>query len=137
MWSIKARWEVFTETITIAKSSTPLPIIQEQVSPHTIRYMDSFTVCAGLDVSEFHRQRVDHSTVFVTKRGHHINGSEKSWSKAKRHLRQFNGFTPDRSTWFLRECQWRFNNGSRQQLLRQLKCWCTLIQLEFLDLPAL
>jgi transposase len=76
-----------------------------------------------LDVSEFHHRRVNHSKVFVTKRGHYINGIENFWNQAKRQLRRFNGLTPDHIDWFLKECEWRFNSGRHQQLLKQLKYW--------------
>ncbi len=76
-----------------------------------------------LDVSEFHHRHVNHSKVFVTKRGHHINGIENFWNQAKRQLRRFNGLTPDNFYRFLKEREWRFNTGSYHQLLTQLKPW--------------
>ncbi|WHZ28273.1 MAG: Mobile element protein [Nitrospira sp.] len=40
---------------------------------------------------------------------------------AKRHLRRFNGLTPDRFYWFLKECEWRFHaaisSGNKGQIL--------------------
>jgi transposase len=114
---------VFTAIIPNARSRTLLPIIREQVPPDSIVYTDSFTAYDVLDVSEFHHRRVNHSKAFVTKRGHHINGIENFWNQAKRHLRRFNGLTPDNFYWFLKECEWRFNSGSHQQLLKQLKYW--------------
>ncbi len=120
---LKRGGTVFTAIIPNARSKTLLPIIREQVPPDSIVYTDSFTAYDVLDVSEFHHRRVNHSKVFVTKRGHHINGIENFWNQAKRHLRRFNGITPDNFYWFLKECEWRFNNGSHQQLLKQLKYW--------------
>jgi transposase len=120
---LKRGGKVFTAIIPNAKSRTLLPIIREQVSPDSIVYTDSFTAYDVLDVSEFHHRRVNHSKVFVTKRGHHINGIENFWNQAKRHLRRFNGIMPDNFYWFLKECEWRFNGGSHQQLLKQLKYW--------------
>lgn len=114
---------MFTAIIPNARSKTLLPIIREQVPPDSMVYTDSFTAYDVLDVSEFHHRRVNHSKVFVTKRGHHINGIENFWNQAKRHLRRFNGITPNNFYWFLKECEWRFNNGSHQQLLKQLKYW--------------
>lgn len=120
---LKRGGKVFTAIIPNAKSRTLLPIIREQVPPDSIVYTDSFTAYDVLDVSEFHHRRVNHSKAFVTKRGHHINGIENFWNQAKRHLRRFNGITPDNFYWFLKECEWRFNGGSHQQLLKQLKYW--------------
>lgn len=120
---LKRGGKVFTAIIPNAKSRTLLPIIREQVPPDSIGYTDSFTAYDVLDVSEFHHRRVNHSKVFVTKRGHHINGIENFWNQATRHLRRFNGITPDNFYWFLKECEWRFNSGSHQQLRKQLKYW--------------
>lgn len=120
---LKRGGTVFTAIIPHARSKTLLPIIREQVPPDSMVYTDSFTAYDVLDVSEFHHRRVNHSKVFVTKRGHHINGIENFWNQAKRHLRRFNGITPNNFYWFLKECEWRFNNGSHQQLLKQLKYW--------------
>ncbi|MBX3350615.1 MAG: IS1595 family transposase [Nitrospira sp.] len=120
---LKRGGKVIAAIIPNAQSRTLLPIIREQVPPDSIVYVDSFTAYDVLDVSEFHPRRVNHSKVFVTKRGHHINGIEKFWNQAKRHLRRFNGITPDNCYWFLKECEWRFNNGNHQQLLKQLKSW--------------
>lgn len=120
---LKRGGKVFTAIIPNARSRTLLPIIREQVPPDSIVYTDSFTAYDVLDVSEFHHRRVNHSKVFATKRGHHINGIENFWNQAKRHLRRFNGITPDKFYWFLKECEWRFNSGNHQQLLKQLKYW--------------
>jgi len=120
---LKRGGKVFTAIIPNARSRTLLPIIREQVPPDSIVYTDSFTAYDVLDISEFHHRRVNHSKVFVTKRGHHINGIENFWNQAKRHLRRFNGITPDNFYWFLKECEWRFNSGNHHQLLKQLKYW--------------
>lgn len=120
---LKRGGKVFTAMIPNAKSRTLLPIIREQVPPDSIVYTDSFTAYDVLDVSEFHHRRVNHSKVCVTKRGHPINGIENFWNQAKRHLRRFNGMTPDNFYWFLKEGEWRFKSGSHQQLLKQLKYW--------------
>ena len=118
---LKRGGKVFAAIIPNARSRTRLPIIREQVPPDSIVYTDSFTAYDVLDVSAFHHRRVNHSKIFVTKGGHHINGMENFWNQAKRQLRRFNGITPDNFYWFLKECEWRFNNGSHQQLLTQLK----------------
>jgi transposase len=61
----------------------------------TASSIDSFTAYAVLDVSAFHHRRVNPSKAFVNKRGHPIKGMENFWNQAKRHLRRFNGLTPD------------------------------------------
>ena len=56
----------------------------------------------------------------------HINGIENFWNQAKRVLRKFNGVPKHHFHLFLKECEWRFNEGSPKQLLRQLKQWIKL-----------
>jgi transposase len=120
---LKRGGKVYTAIIPDAKATTLIPIIREKVMPDSIVYTDSFTAYDVLDVSEFHHRRVNHSKVFVSKRGHHINGIENFWNQAKRHLRRFNGIPKDSFYWFLKECEWRFNGGSHKALLNQLKSW--------------
>ncbi len=123
---LKRGGKVYTAIIPDAKASTLIPIIREKVTPDSIVYTDSFRAYDVLDVSEFHHRRVNHSKVFVSKRGHHINGIENFWNQAKRHLRRFNGIPKDSFYGFLKECEWRFNGGSHKDLLNQLKLWYQL-----------
>lgn len=120
---LKRGGKVYTAIIPDAKASTLIPIIREKVLPDSIVYTDSFPVYDVLDVSEFHHRRVNHSKVFVSKRGHHINGIENFWNQAKRHLRRFNGIPKGSFYWFLKECEWRFNGGGHKALLQQLRAW--------------
>lgn len=114
---------MYTAIILDAKASTLVLIIHEKVLPDSIVHTDSFPVYDVLDVSEFHHRRVNHSKVFVTRRGHHINGIENFWNQAKRHLQRFNGI-PKRSFYgFLKVCEWRFNGGGYKALLQQLRAW--------------
>lgn len=59
----------------------------------------------------------------MTKQGHSITGIEKFLSQEKRHLRHFNGLTPNSFYWFLMECEWHFNDSNHPQLFKQLKYW--------------
>ena len=120
---LKRGGKVYTAIIPDAKASTLIPIIREKVVPDSIVYTDSFQVYDVLDVSEFHHRRVNHSKVFVSEHGHHINGIENFWNQAKRHLRRFNGIPKDSFYWFLKECEWRFNGGGHKALLQQLRAW--------------
>ena len=117
---LKRGGKVYTAIIPNAKTETLLPIIQQQVKPDSIVYTDTFRAYNALDVSDFHHRRINHSTLFAD-RENHINGIENFWNQAKRHLRKFNGIKPDNFYWFLKECEWRFNGGNHQQLLKQLK----------------
>ena len=70
-----------------------------------------------LDISDFHHVRINHSELFAD-RNNHINGIENFWNQAKRHLRKFNGVPKQNFHLFLKECEWRFNEGSPKQLLK-------------------
>lgn len=120
---LKRGGKVYTAIIPNAQASLLIPIIREKVMPDSIVYTDSFHVYDVLDVSEFHHRRVNHSNVFVNKRGQHINGIENFWSQAKRYLRRFNGIPKDSFYWFLKECDWRFNGDGHAALRHQLKAW--------------
>lgn len=119
---LKRRGKVYTAIIPNAKTETLLPIIHEKVLPDSIVYTDCLRSYNALDVSAFHHRRINHSTLFAEGRNH-INGIENFWNQAKRHLRKFNGIKQENFYWFLKECEWRFNGGNHQQLLKQLKYW--------------
>ena len=119
---LKRGGKVYTAIIANAKTETLLPIIEEKVQPDSIVYTDTFRAYNALDVSDFHHMRINHSELFADKQNH-INGIENFWNQAKRHLRRFNGIKPDNFYYFLKECEWRFNNGNHKQLLNQLKLW--------------
>lgn len=119
---LKRGGKVYTAIIPNAKTETILPIIQEKVRPDSIVDTDTFKAYNALDVSGFHHMRINHSELFAD-RQNHINGIENFWNQAKRHMRKFNGIKEDNFYWFLKECEWRFNGGNHQQLLRQLKYW--------------
>ncbi len=119
---LKRGGKVYTAIIPNAKTETLLPIIQEIVTPDSIVYTDTFRSYNALDVSAFHHMRINHSKLFAD-RHNHINGIENFWNQAKRQLRKFNGIKQDNFYWFLKECEWRFNGGNHQSLLKQLKYW--------------
>lgn len=119
---LKRGGKVFTAIIPDASTATILPIIKEKVEPDSIVYTDTFRAYNALDVSDFRHMRINHSELFADKRNH-INGIENFWNQAKRHLRRFNGIKKESFYWFLKECEWRFNGGNHQQLLKQLKIW--------------
>jgi len=119
---LKRGGKVYTAIISNAKTETLLPIIAEKVMPDSIVYTDYFRSYNALDVSDFHHRRINHSKLFARGKNH-INGIENFWNQAKRHLRKFNGIKQENFYWFLKECEWRFNGGNHQQLLKQLKYW--------------
>lgn len=122
---LKRDGKVYTAIIPNAKTETLLPIIQEKVKPDSIVYTDCFGAYNALDVSDFHHVRINHSELFAD-RYNHINGIENFWNQAKRHMRRFNGIKRENFYWFLKECEWSFNGGTHQMLLKQLKYWYKL-----------
>ena len=117
---LKPGGKVYTAIIPNSKTETLLPIIEQKVKPDSIVYTDTFKAYNALDVSDFHHMRINHSELFADQQNH-INGIENFWNQAKRHLRKFNGIQPENFYWFLKECEWRFNSGDHQQLLKHLK----------------
>ena len=84
------------------KDSYIIPIIEEKVTPGSIVYTDPLRSYNALDISDFYHRKIN---------------------QAKRHLRKFNGIKPENFYWFLKECEWRFNSGGHQKLLKQRKHW--------------
>jgi transposase len=123
---LKRGGRVYTKMIPNAKTATLLPIIQAKVELDSVVYTDAFGSYDILDVSGFHHHRINHSKVFSSGSGRHINGIENFWNQAKRHLRKYNGIPKHRFHLFLKECEWRFNYGSPATLLKTLKAWIKL-----------
>jgi transposase len=121
---LKRKGKVFTKIIKDAKSETLIPIIKRKVVPDSIVYTDTFRSYNVLDISEFRHYRVNHSKLFADKKNH-INGIENFWNQAKRHLRKFNGISKKNFVYFLKECEWRFNNPNPKAQIKQLKQWVT------------
>jgi transposase len=120
---LKRGGRVYTATIPGAQTKVLMGIIREKIQPDSIIYSDSLKAYDALDVSEFHHHRINHSEQFVDGEKVHINGIENFWNQAKRHLRRYNGIPRANFHLFLKECEWRFNEGSPAQLLKQLKSW--------------
>ncbi len=119
---LKRGGKVYTAIIPDASGDTLMDIIEEKVTPDSIVYTDCYHSYNALDVSDFHHERINHSTLFADKQNH-INGIENFWNQAKRHMRRFNGIPRQHFYWYLKECEWRFNGGNHKTLLRQLKRW--------------
>lgn len=120
---LKRGGRVYTAMILNSKSATLMGIIRDKIQPDSVIYSDPLSAYDVLDVSEFHHERINHSEQFVEAGKVHINGTENFWNQAKRHLRRYNGIPRANFHLFLKECEWRFNEGSPTQLLKQLKSW--------------
>ena len=117
---LKRGGKVYTQIILDAKTDTLMPIIRQKIRPDSIVYTDCWRAYNALDISEFKHYRINHSKLFAKKQNH-INGIENFWNQAKRHMRKFNGVPTQHFNLFLKECEWRFNMGSRKYLLKDLK----------------
>ena len=117
---LKRGGKVYTQIIIDAKTDTLMPIIRQKIEPDSIVYTDCWRAYNALDVSEFKHYRINHSQLFA-KKNNHINGIENFWNQAKRHLRKFNGVPRQHFNLFLKECEWRFNNGTPKELLKDIK----------------
>jgi transposase len=119
---LKRKGKVYTKVITDAKSKTLMPIIHQKIVPDSIVYTDTFRSYNALDITHFKHERINHSKLFADKKNH-INGIENFWNQAKRHMRKFNGIPKQHFYLYIKECEWRFNFGSPQKLLKTLKQW--------------
>lgn len=118
---LKRGGKVYTQVIENAKAKTLLPIIKKRVEPDSIVYSDTFRSYNSLAVEGYRHVRINHSLAFATSKRNHINGIENFWNQAKRHLRKFNGVPKHTFHLYLKECEWRFNNGSPKDLLISLR----------------
>jgi transposase-like protein len=66
-----------------------------------------------VDVGFDKHYRVNHSNNEFVTGDSHINGIESFWSYAKRRLQKFNGVSKETFYLHLKECEWRFNNCSK------------------------
>ena len=119
---LKRGGKVYTKIIPDASSDTLIPLIESKVMPDSIVYSDCWPGYNALDISEFKHHRINHSKLFADK-NNHINGIENFWNQAKRHMRKFNGIPKDHFVYFLKECEWRFNNPDPKHQLKQLIQW--------------
>jgi transposase len=119
---LKRGGKVFVAVVPDVQAKTLIPIIKEYVKPDSIVYTDSLPSYNNLDVSSFTHHRINHSKEFAN-RTNHINGIENFWSQAKRHMRKFNGIPKCNFTFFIKECEWRFNFSDPQKQLKSLIKW--------------
>ena len=119
---LKRGGRVFVLPVKDTKSNTLIPIIACKVQPDSVVYTDAYKVYDVLDITDFHHMRINHSKLFADQTNH-INGIENFWNQAKRHLRRYNGIPRGSFPLFIKECEWRFNYGPPDELLRTLPSW--------------
>ena len=100
--------------------AVPSPASRPAVQPDAVVRADTAELPRVVDVSRFRHERDRRRT----SGGHApIDNIENFWSQAKRQLRRHNGIPRGHLHLFLKECEWRFNFGSPNQLKRILKSW--------------
>ena len=114
---------VYTAIIADAQAKNFIPIIRENVTPESIVYTNSVQACDVLDVSEFRYTCVKPGKTVLSRSGYHINAAENFWNQSKRYLRRFHGIPKHSFYYFLKECEWRFNDSDHHALSMQLKDW--------------
>ena len=117
---LKRGGKVYTKIIIDASANTLLPFIGHKAIPDSIVYSGCWQGYNALDIAGFKHYRINHSKLFANGKNH-INGIENFWNQAKRHMRKFNGVPKAHFGLFLKECEWRFNNPSPQEQLKQSK----------------
>lgn len=118
---LKRGGKIYTQVIENAEAKTIVPIIKKRVEPDSIVYSGTFRSYNSLAVEGYRHVRINHSLAFATSKRNRINGIENFWNQAKRHLRKFNGVPKQTFNLYLKECEWRFNNGSPKNLLISLR----------------
>ncbi|MDQ6786035.1 MAG: IS1595 family transposase [Acidobacteriota bacterium] len=113
---------VFTEIVPDVQRKTLQSVIRGRVSLDSIIHSDGWRGYNGLVDTGFDKHyRVNHSKNEFVAGDSHINGIESFWSFAKRRLQKFNGVSKETFYLHLKECEWRFNNRSKNLYLELLK----------------
>ena len=119
---LKRGGKVYTKVAIDTKSETLMPLITRKIAPDSVVYTDCYRSDNALDLSDFYHERINHSKLFANGKNH-INGIENFWNQAKRLLRKYNGIPKESFPLFLKECEFRFNDGTPKQQLLILKEW--------------
>src|SRR5918995_4199908 len=111
---------VYTEVVPDCRKKTLQAVIRGRVALDSVVHSDGWRGYCGLvDVGYAKHFRVDHGHNQFVRGPHHVNGIESFWSFAKRRLQKFNG-VPARTFYLhLKECEYRFNNRTKN-LTREL-----------------
>ena len=108
---LKRDGKVYTEIVPDTQKATLQAI---KVSIESIIYSDGWRGYNGLvDVSYDKHFRVNHGDNEFAIGHNHINGIESFWSYAKIRLVKFRGLSKDSFNLHLKECEFRFNNRSK------------------------
>jgi len=111
----KRNGRVYTQIVPDAKRATLRAIIRGRVALASVIHSDGWIGYDGLvDLGYRKHFRVEHrDSVFVGRRGVHINGIESFWSTAKTRLAKRRGIRREYFLLHLKECEFRFNYRRR------------------------
>ena len=117
----KRNGRVYTQIVPDAKRATLRAVIRGRVALASVIHSDGWIGYDGLvDLGYRKHFRVEHrESVFVSRRGVHINGIESFWSAAKTRLAKRRGIRREYFYLHLKECEFRFNYR-RRNLYRAL-----------------
>jgi transposase-like protein len=106
--------KVYTEIVPDCAKKTLQAIIRGKVDPDSVIHTDYWRGYNGLvDVGYKKHFRIKHSQNEFASGKNHINGIESFWSFAKRRLEKFHGISKSTFNLHLKECEFRFNNRSK------------------------
>jgi len=108
---LKRGAQVFIAVVKACSKKELMPIIKGQILKESTIYTDGWKAYDGLILNGYDHYRVFHSEDEFARGKCHVNGIESFWSYAKRRLAKFNGIASARFVLYLKECEFRFNNG--------------------------
>jgi len=111
----KRNGRVYTQIVPDAKKATLRAIIRGRIALASVVHSDGWIGYDGLvDLGYRKHFRVEHrDSVFVARRGVHINGIESFWGTAKTRLTKRRGIRREFFYLHLKECEYRFNHRRR------------------------
>ncbi len=117
--------KVYTEIVPDCAKKTLQGIVRGKVDPRSIIHSDTWRGYDGLvDVGYKKHFRIRHGHNEFALGKNHINGIESFWSYSKRRLEKFHGISKSTFNLHLKECEFRFNNRSKniyQMLLKEFR----------------
>ena len=111
--------DIVTDVVTNRRSGTLVPIIMNNVKPHTIVHTDEHKAYGGLATVGYYHETVNHSAQqYVSSTGSSTNGIEGFW----RHLKSsINGthiwVSPKHLGKYAKEFEYRFNRRNQPHLM--------------------
>ena len=118
---LKRDGRVYVRIVENCSRESLLPIIQGKVLEWSTVYSDGWKAYDGLILNGYDHYRVFHSLNEFARWKSHVNGIEAFWSFAKRRLSKFNWVASSKFPIYLKECEFRYNNRDKKNLLDIMK----------------